>query len=99
MPKVSVVAALPGEQRLVELDLAEGATAWDAVVASGLLALYAGTPAAQITVGVWSRACAREAVLREGDRVEIYRPLRADAKAMRRSRARLTPSRRSRNAS
>lgn len=98
MPRVSVVAALPREQRVIELDLPEGATAWDAVVASGLLALYAQTPPGEIAVGVWSKPCAKEAPLRDGDRVEIYRPIRADAKAMRRDRARLKPSRRSRNA-
>jgi hypothetical protein len=98
MPKVSVVAALPREQRVVELDLPAGASVWDAVRASGLLALYEGLPAEELAVGVWSRACPRETLLREGDRVEIYRPIRADAKAMRRDRARLRPSRRSRNA-
>ena len=99
MPRVSVVAALPGGQPVIELDLPEGATAWDAVVASGLLPLYGDTPAAELALGVWSRPCAREALLREGDRVEIYRPIRADARAMRRSRARVNPSRRSRSAS
>jgi len=98
VPRVSVVAALPDEQRLVELDLPDGATAWEAVAASGLLALYAQAPGEELTVGVWSKPCPRDAVLREGDRVEIYRPIRADAKAMRRDRARLRPSRRSRNA-
>lgn len=98
MPKVSVVAAWPGEQRIVDLDLPAGATAWDAVVASGLLALCAQAALGQLTVGVWSKPCAKDAALREGDRVEIYRPIRADAKTMRRDRARLKPSRRSRNA-
>lgn len=96
--KVAVVAALPQEQRVVEVDVAPGASAWDAAVASGLLALYAGIPAEALTLGIWSKACARDTALREGDRVEIYRPIRADAKAMRRQRARLSPSRRSRNA-
>lgn len=98
MPRVSVVAALPREQRVIELDLPEGATAWEAVVASGLLASYAPTPPGELVLGVWSKPCAKEALLREGDRVEIYRPIRADAKAMRRDRARLRTSKRSRNA-
>ena len=96
--KVAVVAALPHEQRVVELDLPEGATAWDAVTASGLLEIFAGVAPGELAVGIWSKACARDAGVREGDRVEIYRPIRADAKAMRRDRARLNPSRRSRNA-
>jgi uncharacterized protein len=98
MPRVSVAAALPAEQRLAELELPEGATVWDAVIASGMLPLYAGIPEGELSVGVWSRACSRDTRLREGDRVEIYRPIRADAKAMRRQRARLNPSKRSRNA-
>ncbi|HZZ93065.1 MAG TPA: RnfH family protein [Usitatibacter sp.] len=97
MPRITVAAALPGEQRLVELELPEGATVWEAVVASGTLPLYAGTPQDELAVGVWSKACARDTPLREGDRVEIYRPIRADAKAMRRARARLNSSKRSRN--
>ena len=96
--KVSVAAALPREQRVVELEVPSGTTAWEAVEASGVLGLYADVPREELTTGIWSRPCARDAALREGDRVEIYRPIRADAKAMRRSRARLKPSRRSRNA-
>ena len=99
MPRVSVVAALPGGQHVVELDLPDGATAADAVASSGLATLYAATPPDELKLGVWSKPCAHDTVLREGDRVEIYRPIRADAKAMRRSRARIKPSRRSRNES
>lgn len=98
MLRVTVAAALPSEQRLVEIEIAEGATAWDAVLASGVLELYAGSAPEELAVGIWSRVCTREAPVREGDRVEIYRPIRADAKAMRRERARLKPSKRSRNA-
>jgi putative ubiquitin-RnfH superfamily antitoxin RatB of RatAB toxin-antitoxin module len=98
MPRVTVAAALPGDQRLVEVELPVGATVWDAVIASGLLRLYAGTPEQELAVGIWSKACPRDTPPREGDRVEIYRPIRADAKAMRRQRARLNSSKRSRNA-
>jgi len=98
MPRVTVAAAWPGEQRLVEIEVAEGATVWEAVLASGVLDLYAGSAPEELAVGVWSRVCARETPVREGDRIEIYRPIRADAKAMRRERARLKPSKRSRNA-
>jgi len=98
MPRVTVAAAWPGEQRGVEIEVAEGATVWEAVLASGVLDLYAGSAPEELAVGVWSRVCARETPVREGDRIEIYRPIRADAKAMRRERALLKPSRRSRNA-
>jgi putative ubiquitin-RnfH superfamily antitoxin RatB of RatAB toxin-antitoxin module len=98
MPVVTVVAALPGEQRVIEVEVAAGATAWDAVLASGALDLYAGVAPESLQVGIWSRVCARDTPLRDGDRVEIYRPLRADAKAMRRERARLKPSKPPRSA-
>jgi putative ubiquitin-RnfH superfamily antitoxin RatB of RatAB toxin-antitoxin module len=97
MPRVTVAAALPGEQRVLEVEVEDGATAWDAVIASGALELYAGMRQEDLALGIWSRPCARETSLREGDRVEIYRPIRADAKAMRRERARLKPSKRSRS--
>ena len=98
MPRVTVAAALPAGQHLVEIEVPEGTTAWDAVLASGVLEFYAGTAPQELAVGIWSRVCARETPVREGDRIEIYRPIRADAKAMRRERARLKPSKRSRNA-
>jgi hypothetical protein len=96
--RVSVVAAWPGEQCLIELDLAEGARAIDAVRASGLAERFEGVAPEALPLGIWSRRCAPEAALREGDRVEIYRPLAVDAKAMRRERSRVNPSKRSRNA-
>jgi putative ubiquitin-RnfH superfamily antitoxin RatB of RatAB toxin-antitoxin module len=96
--RVSVVAAWPGEQQVVELDLAPGARVIDAVRASGLAGRFSGVAAEALELGVWSKRCAADTALREGDRVEIYRPLEADAKAMRRARSRLSPSKRSRNA-
>jgi putative ubiquitin-RnfH superfamily antitoxin RatB of RatAB toxin-antitoxin module len=47
--------------------------------------------------GIWSRAAKLATVLRDGDRVELYRPLNADPKDMRRSRAAVRPSSRSRS--
>lgn len=82
--KVTVVLALPQAQPVVELTLPEGATLADALAAAGFTA-PSGLEA--FDVGIWSRRCPPETVLREGDRVEVYRPLEADAKAQRRSRA------------
>ena len=41
-----------------------------------------------LQAGVWSRACEHDALLRDGDRVELYRPLRVDPKEARRQRYR-----------
>jgi putative ubiquitin-RnfH superfamily antitoxin RatB of RatAB toxin-antitoxin module len=96
--RVSVAIALPGRQEVVELDLPEGSRVGDALEAPAVLACLGGIDPASLAVGVWSRRCERDRALREGDRVELYRPIVADAKAMRRERARLSPSRRSRSA-
>ena len=86
--RVSVAIALADRQEVIELELPEGATAGDAVAAARIEERFPGFDAGTFTLGIWSRPCAREAPLREGDRVELYRPLVADAKAQRRARAR-----------
>ncbi len=57
----------------------------------------AGIDTAAFKVGIWSRPASLAAVLREGDRVELYRELKADPKDARRRRAGLKPSTRSRS--
>jgi len=88
--KVAVAVALPERQEVVEVELPEGATVADALRAARVAERHPAL--AEAPVGVWARACARDRELREGDRVEVYRDLRADAKAQRRARARLKPS-------
>ena len=96
--RVSVAVALPSRQEVIELDLPEGSDVAAALQAAGLRERFPGLDLQACEVGIWSRVVARETRLREGDRVEIYRPLAADAKAMRRARAKARPSTRSRNA-
>jgi putative ubiquitin-RnfH superfamily antitoxin RatB of RatAB toxin-antitoxin module len=95
---VSVALAMPQRQDVIELSLPEGSTAGDAVrEARRAKRLAAAEPGERL--GIWSRPCDESTRLRDGDRVEIYRPLRADAKAQRRERARLKTSTRSRGGS
>ncbi|MDE2371409.1 MAG: RnfH family protein [Burkholderiales bacterium] len=75
----------PGVVDRVALTLAAGATAIDALRASGLLQRH-GLAEEGLRIGVWSRACASDQVLRERDRVEVYRPLLVDPKEARRQR-------------
>ena len=96
--RVTVALALPQRQDVVELELPPGSRVRDALAAPAARALLAGMDPAALDVGIWSRRCGLDAPLRDGDRVEIYRPLAADPKAMRRTRARLRPSTRSRSA-
>lgn len=83
--RIEVVYALAHEQRRVSLDLAPGSTVLDAVQASGLLEHLPQIEPGY--VGVWGSQVSAETRLREGDRVEIYRPLIADPKQVRRERA------------
>jgi uncharacterized protein len=72
----------------VVLDLPRGATLIDAVRASGLLDRHAGIDLAQARLGIWGRVQEPQTLLRERDRVELYRPLTVDPKEARRLRYR-----------
>lgn len=94
--RVTVAIAMPGRQEVIALELPEGATAADALAAARLAERvpgWSGTAA----VGIWSRRCELSTLLRDGDRVEIYRALQADPKQARRVRALRKPSTRPRN--
>lgn len=87
MPRVTVVYS-PAPREVLEwaLDLPEGATVRDAVLASGWRAAAPGVEVPE--VGVWGRRCSAQQLLRDGDRVEIYRELLVDPKVARRERFR-----------
>jgi sulfur carrier protein len=89
MPLVTVSFS-PAPREVLEwaVQVPEGATVRDAVLASGWREACAGQDVAALDVGVWGRRCALEQALREGDRVEIYRPLLVDPKVARRERFR-----------
>ena len=84
---VEVVYALREEQTLVALELEEGASVREAIERSGVLARYPGIELERGRVGVFGKRVELNAPLRDGDRVEIYRPLVADPKEDRRRRA------------
>ena len=87
--RVSIAAALPGRQEVIEVEVPDGSRVADAIAASGVLERFPELSGA--ATGIWSRPCDGDTPLREGDRVELYRPLVADAKQMRRARARVKP--------
>jgi uncharacterized protein len=95
--RVLVAVAFPGRQEVLELDVPEGSTVRDAIVAANLRERFPGIDPADFEVGIWSRVASAATPLRDGDRVELYRALKADPKDARRARARLTPSTRSRS--
>ncbi|EQC00056.1 RnfH family protein [Photorhabdus temperata] len=84
---VEVVYALSDRQYLRTVKLSQGATVEQAIVASGLLTLRNDIDLQKNKVGIYSRPVKLTDILEEGDRVEIYRPLLADPKEMRRKRA------------
>lgn len=85
--RVQVIYALPDRQDVVTIELPEGATAVQAVEASGLLQKYPDIDLARNKLGVFAKLVKAEQVLRDRDRVEIYRALIADPKEVRRQRA------------
>jgi putative ubiquitin-RnfH superfamily antitoxin RatB of RatAB toxin-antitoxin module len=84
---VEVVLAMPERQELVSLEVAAGSTVADAIDRSGLPERFEGFQPDLSKVGIFGQKTPADRVLREGDRVEIYRPLIADPKEVRRQRA------------
>lgn len=83
---VEVVYALADRQRLVVVDVPNGASVASAIAASGLIDEL-GLDEEALDVGIWSRRVGLDALVKDGDRIEIYRPLRIDPKTARRQRA------------
>lgn len=86
--RVEVAYALPDRQWLLEIVLPAGATLIDAIEASRIREKFTDLVVDPGRVGIFGRKAGFDQVLREGDRVEIYRPLLADPKEVRRARAR-----------
>lgn len=93
---VEVVYARPEAQDLVRLQLPAGSTLLEAVQRSGLLERHADIDLQQGSFGIFSKREKDPASrrLQEGERVEIYRPLRLDPKEARRARAEKVRARR-----
>ncbi|WP_202306866.1 RnfH family protein [Dryocola clanedunensis] len=87
---VEVVYALPEKQYLRRVLLAAGSTVEQTIIASGLLELRSDIDLTKNKVGIYSRQVKLTDVVNDGDRVEIYRPLIADPKELRRQRAEKT---------
>lgn len=84
---VEVVYALPERLELIRLTLPAGATLQQALEVSGLLPKHSEISLETGKFGIYSKLAKLDTVLRERDRVEIYRPLIADPKEVRKQRA------------
>ena len=87
---VEVVYALPERQVLLTLRVAPGTTVHEAIEQSGIALRFPGIDAGG-RLGIFGRRVKRDVVLKDGDRIEIYRPLIADPKDSRRRRVRRKP--------
>lgn len=87
MIHVEVVYALPEEQRVLTLEVDQALTVEEIIVQSGVLELYPEIDLNKNKVGVFSRNVKLDATVNDKDRIEIYRPLVADPKEIRRKRA------------
>jgi putative ubiquitin-RnfH superfamily antitoxin RatB of RatAB toxin-antitoxin module len=89
MPHVTVMYS-PAPRQVLEwaVQVAEGGTVREALLASGWPQACPGMDAAQADVGIWGRRCPVDQPLREGDRVEVYRGLLVDPMVARRERFR-----------
>ena len=87
MISVEVCYARAAKQDVVGLKLADGTTLQQAVEASGLLAKYPEIDLKKGKFGIWNKLAKLDAPLRDRDRIEIYRPLIADPKEVRKQRA------------
>lgn len=85
---VEVAYATPETQAIERVELGAGATVAQAIGASGLLARFPDIDLARQAVGVFGSRVRLGDALADGDRVEIYRPVRSDPKEMRRRRGR-----------
>lgn len=84
---IELVYALPHEQTLLTFDVPQGTTLGQAVELSGILAKYPEIDPVKGKFGIFSKLSKADVVLREKDRIEVYRPLIADPKEVRRKRA------------
>ena len=84
---IEVVYALPQEQILLSIEVAAGTNVEQAIRQSGILEQFPEIDLSSNKVGLFSKVTTLDTLLRERDRIEIYRPLIADPKEVRRRKA------------
>ena len=84
---IEVIYPLPSKQVMYSVRIPAGSTVREAIEASGILEKHPEIDLAKNKIGVFAKLVKADAVLRDHDRIEIYRPLIADPKAVRKQRA------------
>ncbi|RCU48765.1 RnfH family protein [Corallincola holothuriorum] len=85
--RVEVVYGLPDRQSLIALDVESSCSVESAIRQSDIISIYPEIDLQENKVGIWNKAAKLGDTLKEGDRIEIYRPLIADPKEVRKLRA------------
>ena len=87
--QVEVAYARPDEHRILELQVAEGTTLLEAARQSGMQDFYPEIDWNSAKLGIYGKVVAKaaEQAVKDGDRIEVYRPLIADPKEVRKKRA------------
>lgn len=90
MIRVEVAFARPDKQKIIAIDVEEGTSAVEAVKRSGIVNLFPEIDPDSSHMGIFGKAIKNPSAheLRDGDRVEVYRPLKIDPKQARLNRAR-----------
>ena len=87
MLEIEIVYGLADRQVLKNMTVAEGTTVREAALQSGLEVEFPELDLQQAPLGIFGKVVKSETVLRDGDRIEVYRPLLIDPKEARRKRA------------
>ena len=87
MIDIEVAYGLPHKQVLLSLPVPAGSTIEESIKLSGIVAHFPEIVPGEAKVGIFSRPEKLDTIIKEGDRIEIYRPLIADPKEMRKLRA------------
>ncbi|WP_114325336.1 RnfH family protein [Candidatus Colwellia aromaticivorans] len=85
--QVEVVYGLAHKQKLLSMPVSIGATVEQVIIESGILTLFSEIDLNENKVGIWNKAVKLSQVVEDLDRIEIYRPLIADPKEVRKRRA------------
>jgi uncharacterized protein len=85
--KIEVVYGTPSEQELLMVDVEEGSTIEQVIASSGILSSFTEIDLKVNKVGIWNRTAKLSDTVKDLDRIEIYRPLIADPKEVRKRRA------------
>lgn len=80
--KIGIAYALPQRQAWFDVNLPDGATIKDAIERSGILGQFPEIDLEKNKVGIYGKVGKLDAVLNDGDRVEIYRPITCDPKTV-----------------